>query len=348
MLRQWRIPRLGALSFLLAPCPSFFIHSIISNSYVCFSWAVKRHPKLKSRYRQRVKATIEYAKTIDDFDDLVDPRIVALHCLGLEPSAYVLRTIEIEEKKSEYSFGSSLFFLLLYIFFNKCFPLIGIMMKFNQGMYAKMRAKKNEPLSTLRVRTMRIVKKGVSITPATPDTETTRIASLATSIEKIAPLRKKQRVANKGKNKADSRSSSVWDDAGLVLARAQKAFTAEELRAFSGISSKEVVGRHLHKLVQVVYLCKFILSFFFFLHCSEVWVLISSTGESLHITSKYLTQEAKVAFAVSRVEALEVENSKLKKDLIAAIDEANTFKEKAKVLGDDLRAERQLTLEKDE
>ena len=30
------------------------------------------------------------------------------------------------------------------------------------------------------------------------------------------------------------------------------------------------------------------------------------------------------------------------------MDEANTVKEKAKVLGDDLKAERQLTLEKDE
>ena len=61
-------------------------------------------------------------------------------------------------------------------------------MKFNQEMYTKMRAKKNEPLSTLRARTVRIVKKGVSITPATLGTETMRIASLATSIEKIAPL----------------------------------------------------------------------------------------------------------------------------------------------------------------
>ena len=42
------------------------------------------------------------------------------------------------------------------------------------------------------------------------------------------------------------------------------------------------------------------------------------------------------------------ENSKLKKDLIVAMDEANTVNEKAKVLGDDLRVERQLTLEKDE
>ena len=44
---------------------------------------------------------------------------------------------------------------------------------------------------------------------------------------------------------------------------------------------------------------------------------------------------------------MEAKNSKLRKDHIAAMDEANTTKEKAKVLSDDLRAERQLTLEKD-
>ena len=48
----------------------------------------------------------------------------------------------------------------------------------------------------------------------------------------------------------------------------------------------------------------------------------------------------------SRVVALEAENLKLRKDLIAAMDKANTYKEKAKVLFDYLRAERQLTLEK--
>ena len=65
------------------------------------SRAVKRQPKLKSMYKQRVEAAIEYAKSIDDFDDLVDPRTLALYCLSLEPSAYVLRTIEREEKKSK-------------------------------------------------------------------------------------------------------------------------------------------------------------------------------------------------------------------------------------------------------
>ena len=71
-------------------------------------------------------------------------------------------------------------------------------------------------------------------------------------------------------------------------------------------------------------------------------------GESIHITLKYLSHEAKAAPVRSKVEALEAENSKLRKDLISAMDEANTVKEKVKVLGDNLRVERQLTLEKDE
>ena len=51
---------------------------------------------------------------------------------------------------------------------------------------------------------------------------------------------------------------------------------------------------------------------------------------------------------MSKVEALEAENSKLKKDLIVAMNKANTLKDKVKTLSDDLRAEKQLTLEKDE
>ena len=70
--------------------------------------------------------------------------------------------------------------------------------------------------------------------------------------------------------------------------------------------------------------------------------------ESLHITSKYLTQEAKVASLTSRMEALEAENSTLKKNLIDSMGKAANLKEKVKTLSDDLRAKCQLTLEKDE
>ena len=43
---------------------------------------------------------------------------------------------------------------------------------------------------------------------------------------------------------------------------------------------------------------------------------------------------------MSWVAALEAENSKLKKDLIIAMNKANIAKEKAKTLSDNLKAER--------
>ena len=70
---------------------------------------------------------------IDNFDDLVDPRTLARHCLSPKPSSFVLWAIEIEEK-SKCSFGSSrekfLSFFFFFPFFDKCFSFAEIMMKF--------------------------------------------------------------------------------------------------------------------------------------------------------------------------------------------------------------------------
>ena len=65
-------------------------------------------------------------------------------------------------------------------------------------------------------------------------------------------------------------------------------------------------------------------------------------GESLHLTSEYLASEAKVESARSHASSLEAENSKLKKELIAAM------KEKLRTSTEELRVERELTKEKDE
>ena len=65
------------------------------------SCAVKRRPKLKSRYNEHVEKAIEYARMIEDFNDLVGSRTLAFHYLGPKPFAFVLRNIEIEEKKSK-------------------------------------------------------------------------------------------------------------------------------------------------------------------------------------------------------------------------------------------------------
>ena len=135
-------------------------------------------------------------------------------------------------------------------------------MKFNQDMYAKMRTKKNEPLSNLGKRTVRITGKGppttssTLVSPAVPSTETTRTASPATSVEEIpTPISKRPHLTDK--EKADSRSSSIWDDAGLAVERAYEVVTTEDLKIFSGVPSNEIVARHVHKIVQVVYLCNF-------------------------------------------------------------------------------------------
>ena len=71
-------------------------------------------------------------------------------------------------------------------------------------------------------------------------------------------------------------------------------------------------------------------------------------GESLHLTSEYLASEANVKSARSHVSSLEVENSKLKKELIATMNDANLAKEKLRTSTKELRVERDLTKEKDE
>ena len=55
-----------------------------------------------------------------------------------------------------------------------------------------------------------------------------------------------------------------------------------------------------------------------------------------------------MASLTSNMEAMEAETSTLKQNLIDSMGEATTLKKKVKALNDDLRAECQLTLEKDE
>ena len=63
-----------------------------------FNFIVRDHPEVESRFEECVHAAVEYASTIDDFDDLVDPRTLAHHYLGSKPSYYVLCAIRLEEK----------------------------------------------------------------------------------------------------------------------------------------------------------------------------------------------------------------------------------------------------------
>ena len=195
-----------------------FIPSLLTFWAPC---AVKRRPNLKSRYKQCIEVAIEYTKSIDDFNDLVNPRTLAMYCLGPEPSAYVLRTIEREEKKSKYLVRHyHPLLLLFFFFFNKYFFLfffffflVGMTMNFNQDMYAKMRSKKNEPLSNLGKRTVRVTGKcplrlhlpsSVQLFPA-PRRRGWLLLPLQLKIH--TPISKKSRLTDK--EKADSRPFSI-------------------------------------------------------------------------------------------------------------------------------------------
>ena len=79
----------------------FFLSSVFVVDLLSLFCVVKRWPKLKSRYNKRVEKAIEYALTIESWDDFVDPRTLAFYNLGPDPSSYVLHTLSIEEKKTK-------------------------------------------------------------------------------------------------------------------------------------------------------------------------------------------------------------------------------------------------------
>ena len=149
------------------------------------------------------------------------------------------------------------------------FLLAEMTTKFNKDMYAKMRSKKDEPLSNLGKKTVRVTGKGpasipLSIVPSIAS-ETTRTASPTVSIEEIpTPGSKRPRVSGKGKEKTGTRSSTIWDDESLAVERAHEVVTSSDLKALSDLSLNDVASRHVHKLVQVWGSSLFIIIFFFF------------------------------------------------------------------------------------
>ena len=229
-----------------------------------------------------------------------------------------------------------------------------MMTKFNKDMYAKIKGKKNEPLSSIGQRRLKIVdkekeneKETVERGSSTPTLDEGRATSPTLSIEEVVLLAKRRKTGDKGKEKL---GSNVWDNVGAAMAKANELLTLEEMREISNMPSHEMVSQHVHKLVQVIFF------FFFVLSC-----LVTSTdlghdktfccqvlGETMHITSQYLANEEKAIMANSKVEALEAEASRLRSDLIATMDANNTSKEQIKVLIEQLDSERLLLQQKDD
>ena len=153
---------------------------------------------------------------------------------------------------------------LTFFFLHKCFPLAEMTTKFNKDMYAKIRSKKDELLSNIGKKTVRVIGKGPSIvpvafvTPVVSGAKMTMTASPSTSVEELPTLvSKRPRLSNREKEKADPCTSVVWNDKRLAVDRAHGVVTAEDLKVFFGVPFNNVTSRHVHKLVQVKSLCDF-------------------------------------------------------------------------------------------
>ena len=68
--------------------------------FPCF--AIEERPELESQFKGCIWEAVKYACTINDFDELVDLRILPHHCLGSKPSHYVLHAIHREEKSESF------------------------------------------------------------------------------------------------------------------------------------------------------------------------------------------------------------------------------------------------------
>ena len=122
----------------------------------------------------------------------MDPRTLAFYCLGPDPSSYVLRLIDIEGKKVSIRFVSVALFLfvLTCTIIDKCSLLAEMTKKFNKDMYAKMRNKKDEPLSAIGTKSVRITDRGtpiLAVLPSSPTSILARTASLTPSVEELTP-----------------------------------------------------------------------------------------------------------------------------------------------------------------
>ena len=100
LLRRWETPCLGAFTFMFLLFMVLFV-LIILLTLRNFFLIVKERPKLEDKFEERVLEVVKYASTIEDFDKLVDPHMLAHHYLGPEPSPYVLRAIDREKRKRE-------------------------------------------------------------------------------------------------------------------------------------------------------------------------------------------------------------------------------------------------------
>ena len=165
---------------------------------------------LEEHYQGQIKATLEFALTVDNFIELVNPRHLYKCCLKPKPSAYILKEI-VREEKSRILVLSCLY-LIDFHPTNLLFAKMAT--RYNKDKYARVMNLKNEPLSLITPRSKkRKLDEGKDKTPALQSLFCTPSSPTPTPSLKImtfSPLT----THSKGKAKV---GKSVWDDPTTAL-----------------------------------------------------------------------------------------------------------------------------------
>ena len=108
----------------------------------------------------------------------------------------------LREKKVSVRFVSVALFLFVftYTIIDKCSLLAKMTTKFNKDMYARIRNKKDEPLSAIGTKFVRITDRGAPILamlPSSPTSVPAGTASLTPLVKELTPRNKRLRVGDK-------------------------------------------------------------------------------------------------------------------------------------------------------
>ena len=109
--------------------------------------------------------------------------------------------------------------------------IVEITTKFSQEMFAKMKGKMKEPLSsTGQKRPKASEKKTAEKTSSAPIIQQPRTASPTISLEELTPRPKKGKSSDKENDKV---RANVWEDVATALGRAYNIVTPNELKELS-------------------------------------------------------------------------------------------------------------------
>lgn len=111
-------------------------------------FAISKHLELVSQNRDWIRATLDFAWEIKDFDNMVDPHHLYDHCLRLEPTEYMLKKIHQKEKSMCILWN----FLCCTSSLSECLLLSSVWemaTRYSNEKYARIKGMKNEPLSQL-------------------------------------------------------------------------------------------------------------------------------------------------------------------------------------------------------